>query len=328
MTHAAILERVSEIGAVLEAKGYDIIRPLGSGRYAQTFQLKSHHYPESFCAKVIDAVASGQADAHGVVDTEFRSLVSLIHPNIITIFDFFESDDLLYLVLEFAEGGSLADKLLLLGAFPSAEFTAIARQTIEALAYCHSEGIVHGDIKPANILLDRYGRPKVADFGLAARYEPGENPKHCGSPSYMAPELLCGRARDPFACDVWALGVTFYELVIGRRPFTSESCQELLREIACAYIKFPTTVPTKISHMISLMLSFDPRLRPKMSRLLEAPLFTTQRQRLKAHSTKNVFYFPGTHQRPGGRARSFADQEVNWVQNTMFRAPEHLSNSR
>jgi serine/threonine protein kinase len=271
--------RLPEISAALSERGYEVLGALGSGRFAQAFEVHSKKYNDRFCAKILDNSSSQHDDLKSVYHTEIESLVSLTHPNIITVFDTFEFGDLLCLILEYAENGSLQQKLSEVSSIAVHKLAPIARQMIEALAYCHAEGFSHGDIKPANILLDKYGRPKLADFGLAARYIRGENPKQCGSPSYMAPELLAGRARDPFACDVWALGVTLYELAVGTRPFKSGTSKALLQEIALSRLEFPATVPASLREAIAQMLSFDPRVRPTMAQLIQMPFFMSLKLR-------------------------------------------------
>jgi serine/threonine protein kinase len=277
MSHLA--SRLDEIATNLLQRGYEVLRLVGSGRYALAFELESHQYPEHFCAKVIDNSASQSGIGQYVYEAEVECLLSLTHPNIITVFDMFELEDLRYLILEFAEGGSLKEKFKEQTVIPSAELAVMGRQIIDALAYCHGQGIAHGDIKPANVLLDRYKRPKVADFGFGTRYGPQASLKKCGTPSYMSPELLSGRAKDPFACDVWALGVMLYELVTGTRPFVSDRKRELLKEIAMTRVEVPKSVHPGLAEAIINMLSFDPRVRPTMAKLLELPCFSALKMR-------------------------------------------------
>jgi serine/threonine protein kinase len=231
--------------------------------------------------------------------SEIESLTSLIHPNIICVYQCWESSGLLYLILEYAPGGSLRDRMRSDDPLSQRVLRGTFRQIISALAYCHSQGIAHRDIKPANILLDAYGRPKVADFGLS-----GKNARNCGSMPYKAPELLESRARDAFACDVWALGITFYELVVGQRPFTAARAALLLHEIAIGPVKLPPEIGGDIAGAIERMLAFDPRMRPTMVQLLEMPLFSEQALVRRVTSWRAMYGLARIVSGPRGARRS------------------------
>ncbi len=156
---------------------------------------------------------------------EARTMASLNHPHILPVIAFGETDDALYLVMKFIDGGTLED---LLGAPVLPDRTAeLAEQIAGALTYAHAQGVIHRDLKPANILLDRDGASYLADFGIARLVDSEgrtlaesitQTGMLLGTPAYIAPEQWHGEAATP-RCDIYALGVIFYEMLSGRRPF-------------------------------------------------------------------------------------------------------------
>lgn len=163
---------------------------------------------------------------------EAETLAKLSHPNIVTIHDFGQAEDMFYLVMEFVDGVTLR-QLLKAGRVAPREALAIVPQICDALQYAHDQGIVHRDIKPENIILDRRGRVKVADFGIAKILgEAGgagqnseassatmtEAGKVVGTPNYMAPEQLNDPGSVDHRADIYALGVVFYQMLTGELP--------------------------------------------------------------------------------------------------------------
>jgi predicted Ser/Thr protein kinase len=155
---------------------------------------------------------------------EARALARLAHPNIVSVFDFGQSEEICYLVMEYVEGVNLRH-LIQSGAVTPQEALAIVPQICDALQYAHEEGIVHRDIKPENILLDKRGRVKIADFGLA-KLLGRSDPQHTltqshqvmGTLRYMAPEQMEGARSVDHRADIYSLGVVFYELLTGELP--------------------------------------------------------------------------------------------------------------
>src|SRR5262249_20447252 len=152
---------------------------------------------------------------------EARSLARLNHPNIVTIFDFGESDGLYFFTMEFVDGKNVR-QLLEADELPASAALKIVTQVCHALQYVHDEGIVHGDIKPENLLIDRKGRAKIADFGLARLV--GLTPTYLtltgshqvmGTLYYMAPEQMKQTHAVDHRADLYSLGVVFYEMLTG-----------------------------------------------------------------------------------------------------------------
>ncbi|CAI4290446.1 AKR_collapsed_G0005520.mRNA.1.CDS.1 [Saccharomyces cerevisiae] len=136
----------------------------------------------------------------------------LSHPNVLGLYDVWETNSNLYLILEYAEKGELFNLLVDHG--PCSERGAINcfRQIIIGISYCHALGIVHRDLKPENLLLDSFYNIKIADFGMAALYRqtPYLLETSCGSPHYAAPEIVSGLPYEGFASDVWSCGVILF----------------------------------------------------------------------------------------------------------------------
>jgi serine/threonine protein kinase len=260
-----------EVESSLQEHNCELIGQVGVGASAVVYKVRDVRYPTSyFVAKVLRR--ANESDS--IIDnTEFATLISLSHPNILPLYAMWASDHFHFIVLEYAPGGSLSDFLENSGALPLPAFRAAARQLLEALAYCHSLSVFHGDIKPANILLDAYGRVRLADFGFGGRAERGEPLQIRGSLPYMSPELVRGRATNAFANDIWALGVTFFELVTGRLPWSTQNKGEAIREIASGRVVFPPDMDPKLGVALGRAFDVNPKARATAEQLLLMPAF-------------------------------------------------------
>jgi serine/threonine protein kinase len=261
----------AEILNSLAEHEYQLRDLIGSGHFASVYTVMSVRYQEIFCAKIIRR--SGREDYELTFRQEIDTLKNLTHPNIISIFAEWSSSNYLYLVLEFCPNGSLADMLEREKYLSGANLVDLMRQLVDAMAYCHSKRICHRDIKPANILIDKYGRPKLADFGFASLEEERKNGKFCGSLPYMSPELIVKSEGDPFPCDVWALGITFYHMAVGHLPWSETTKGGVSAEIAAASIVVPPDVPRKVCLVLKGMLDSDPERRSTMEQVLAMPCF-------------------------------------------------------
>src|SRR3954466_8622741 len=164
-------------------------------------------------------------------EREARAVASLAHPNITQLYDYGEADGRLYMVLEYAPGGTLEDRLKEGRPLPDRETLAISAELASGLAHAHSRDVVHRDLKPANVLFDEEGRAKLADFGIA-RMAAGEGTLTeagtvLGTAAYISPEQASGEPATP-ASDVYSFGVILYRMVTGRLPFESSDPMELV----------------------------------------------------------------------------------------------------
>ncbi len=159
---------------------------------------------------------------------EANKYLYLNHPNIVKLHDFIEEGDSHYLVMELIEGYNLNEyQNQVTGPMPVSMAALLISETLKALGYAHNEGIVHLDIKPSNIMLSNDEQIKVLDFGISQDSEQGQSNKLLGTPSYMSPEQL-GNDKIDHRTDIYSVGITLYELIVGRTPFMKSKNRDQL----------------------------------------------------------------------------------------------------
>ena len=208
---------------------------------------------------------------------EVKIMKELEHPNIIRLFETFEDDAFIYLVMELCEGGELFDRIIATGFFGERESASTVRQMLGALFYLHRRGVCHRDLKPENFLLSSSlpeADLKLIDFGLSARVQAGVPLKtRSGTPYYVAPEVLSGSYDEK--CDLWSIGVLTYVLLCGYPPFNGNSDKDILARVKSGKFVFPDsewkTVSASAKDFVSKLLELKPGNRMSAKEALEHP---------------------------------------------------------
>ncbi len=220
---------------------YRIERLLGEGGFGRVFLARDEQLQRPVAVKVPHPHLVASAADAGAYLAEARTAAALDHPHIVPVFDVGSTAECpCFIVSKFIEGRTLAWAIR--NDRPAAAAAAaLVAAVAEALHHAHHRGVVHRDVKPGNILLDAAGRPHIADFGLALREQDvGTGPRHAGTPAYMSPEQVRGEGhRVDGRSDIFSLGVVFYELLTGRRPFHADSRDELQEQIAALEVRPP-----------------------------------------------------------------------------------------
>jgi len=243
---------------------YIFTQMIGSGGFSRVFLVKSIKYNKIFVAKVIPLNFMGDG-CHS--DLDF--LCGYSHPALISVYDSFELENNLFLVLDYCPHGTI--KKFFKESRNSSDpflidyFLMIAK----GFAQLHSRNIAHRDIKPSNILIDANRKPKIIDFGIAATCEPGTLIEHySGSYYYSAPEVINREPHDPFKADVWSLGVTLYVLAVGQLPWPRSQQKVAERMILQGQFSLPASLNPHIAALIKRMIVVEPELRPSMQELV------------------------------------------------------------
>eukprot|EP00043_Microstomoeca_roanoka_P013660 m.134043 g.134043 ORF g.134043 m.134043 type:complete len:479 (-) comp15814_c1_seq1:495-1931(-) len=260
-------------------RAYKFGQELGTGNFAVVRLVEQRATKQKYACKVINkALCSGKED---MIETEINVLKKVKHKYIVGMHECFDTQDKLYLVLDYVSGGELFDRIVEEGNFTEADASRITKQMTEAIQYLHEQGIVHRDLKPENLLFrDRSATSDilVTDFGLAKLLNDNVALKTaCGTPNYVAPEILMQRGYGK-QVDVWSLGVILFILLCGYPPFYDESDAVLFELIMKGRFDFDERYWKDISkeakHLISNMLVVDPVKRYDTYQVLEHPWIT------------------------------------------------------
>ncbi|HME05168.1 MAG TPA: protein kinase [Solirubrobacteraceae bacterium] len=250
------------VGCALDDR-YELLAVLGEGAFGRVYSGRDRRLERPVAVKVIKPWWAEDSEWVERFQREAQLLARVDDPGIVQIYDFGHAEEGPYYVAELVDGESLAERLQR-GPLPAAESRVVAEKLARALGSAHSRGIVHCDVKPANVLLAADGRVKVGDFGvarLAGGTSGGVSVTVAGTPRYMSPEQARGRPTTA-ATDVYSAGIVLYEMLTGEPPFTSGSAVELgLRHLQDAPPALPAHVPPALAAVVMRALAKDPAER-------------------------------------------------------------------
>jgi tRNA A-37 threonylcarbamoyl transferase component Bud32 len=286
---------------------YHILEQLGEGGMATVYKARDMNLERDVAFKIIRPDVFGPIVLERLLERfkrEARTLAKLSHPNIVPILDFGEYEGAPYLIMPYIAGGTL--KQYLKKNIPYRESVRLLIPIARALAHAHQEGIIHRDVKPSNILITRTGDPMLSDFGIAKILDTEETREltstgvGIGTPEYMAPEQGMGSVDE--RVDVYALGVIFYEMVTGRRPYQADTPMAVMLKKNTEPLPRPTQfvrdLPSAVENVLIKALARDPENRfPTMT------AFTNALTRLvdpKGASATSQTGFTQTEKKPGG----------------------------
>ncbi|KAF1890979.1 hypothetical protein Lal_00001112 [Lupinus albus] len=255
---------------------YELGRLLGQGTFGKVYYARSSITNQSVAIKMIDkdkVMRTGQADQ---IKREISVMSRAKHPNIIELFEVMATRTKIYFVMEYAKGGELFNKVAK-GKLNEDVAHKYFKQLVNAVDFCHSRGVYHRDIKPENILLDEIGNLKVSDFGLSAltqsNRQDGLLHTSCGTPAYVAPEIIKRKGYDGAKADIWSCGIVLFVLLAGYLPFRDSNLIEMYRKISKAEFKCPNWFPPEVCRLLSKILDPNPETRISIARVKESSWF-------------------------------------------------------
>ena len=270
MSSAAALQD-ENLMRVIREFGYTLMNPIGTGGTASCFLVFSEKYNMYFVVKKMEI-------SNKVICThcELNALRTIISPHVIQMYNFKVEQDSIYLVLEYCSQGSLLDFIKKDGRLKGDKLNAICYTLLLGLKDIHDHAFAHLDIKPANILVDRYGRIKLADFGISRQQtDEKKEGQRAGTVVFMAPEIWNKKSYDPFKADIWSMGITFYFLATGKVPWRKTADKDAtIKQIKSGYITYPSILPASFQGLLRKMLTVNPENRENIDELLKSPIFS------------------------------------------------------
>lgn len=259
---------------------YRYIKQIGRGTFGIVYLAENRQTQIRRAIKVIPKEQKGLGSPLSEIINEVTLLTHLDHPNIVPIYESFESDSYFYIVTEHCEGGELFDFIVNRRTLTEVIAAKITHQLLSAVAYCHSQNVVHRDLKPENLLLtvkDDYNSLKVADFGTSTIFSARSTLREMlGTAYYIAPEIL-KKSYDE-KCDLWSCGVILYILLSGVPPFTGKNDAEVMENILKGTYSTSTenwpSISVGAKDFVQKLLTYDPIARPTALEALQNPWLT------------------------------------------------------
>ncbi|XP_065064493.1 calcium/calmodulin-dependent protein kinase type IV-like [Rhopilema esculentum] len=249
---------------------YDVKALIGKGSFSDVLRVENKLTKQPYAVKILRLKNQHSKE---VSQSELRALTRVRHPYVIQLMEVFESKECVYLVMELATGGELYERIKMKGHLTEKESIRILQMVLDGVIYLHSKGITHRDLKPENLLFYHPGQDSkilITDFGFAKTATSAEDKTlfttWCGTPEYIAPELLC---KKPYtnSVDLWAIGVITYVMISGHLPFAAETPSKLYQQIVRAKYSYSREVWKRTSdgakNFIDKLLHVEPDKRLK-----------------------------------------------------------------
>lgn len=255
---------------------YELGRVLGCGAFAKVHYARNVQTGQSVAVKIINKKKLAGTGLAGNVKREITIMSRLHHPNIVRLHEVLATKTKVFFIMDFVRGGELFAKVSK-GRFAEDLSRKYFHQLISAVGYCHSRGVFHRDLKPENLLLDENGDLKVTDFGLSAvrdQIRPdGLLHTLCGTPAYVAPEILSKKGYDGAKVDVWSCGVILFVLAAGYLPFNDPNLMVMYKKIYKGEFRCPRWMSPELRRFLSKLLDTNPETRITVDGMTRDPWF-------------------------------------------------------
>lgn len=274
-------------GSVLMER-YEMGKLLGQGTFAKVYHARDIKTGANVAIKVINKEKIVKVGMMEQIKREISVMKLVRHPNVVQLYEVMATKAKIYFVMEYVRGGELFNKVTK-GKMKEDVARKYFQQLISAVDFCHSRGVYHRDLKPENLLLDENGNLKISDFGLStlaeSKQQDGLLHTTCGTPAYVAPEVISRRGYDGCKADTWSCGVILFVLLAGHLPFHDSNLMEMYRKIGKAEFKYPNWIAPDARRLISKILDPNPNTRISISKIMESSWF---RRGLKSKASRNA----------------------------------------
>lgn len=276
MEDAVIIEeKVGNIMGENVTKKYSKGKFLGKGGFAKVYEFTATETGKTLAAKIIPKSTLKKTRHRQKLLSEIKIHRSLNHPNIVKFEHVFEDNENVYILLEMCSNQTLNDLCKRRKRLSEFEARYYTYQIVNSLKYLHKNKVIHRDLKLGNLFLNEKLEIKLGDFGLAAKLEYENERRHtvCGTPNYLAPEVLNNKSGHSFEVDIWSLGVVIYALVTGKPPFETTEVKMTYDKIKRANYAFPDhfELSENVKNVITKIFNLEPTKRPSLDQILEHP---------------------------------------------------------
>lgn len=270
-------EKIVKVTGDVQIRKYTKGRLLGKGGFAKCYEFVCMDTKKIYASKVVTKSSLVKSRAKQKLISEIKIHKSLHHPQVVAFEHYFEDTENVYILLEMCQNQSLNELLKRRKRLTEIEAQCYVMQMIKALKYLHSHRVIHRDLKLGNLFLTDKMELKVGDFGLATKLEfEGERKRTvCGTPNYIAPEILDGKTGHSYEVDIWSLGVILYTLIIGKPPFETQDVKTTYKRIKMNSYTFPegAVYSEAAKSLITEILNADPAKRPNLDQILAHDFF-------------------------------------------------------
>lgn len=255
---------------------YEMGKLLGKGSFAKVYHARNVKTSESVAIKVIDKDKIKKCGLMDQIIQEISVMKLVKHPNIVQLYEVMATKTKIYFVIEYVKGGELFKKVQR-GRLKEDVARTYFQQLISAVDFCHTRQVYHRDLKPENLLLDGSHNLKISDFGLSAlpncKRKDGLLHTICGTPAYVAPEVISQKGYDGAKADIWACGVILYVLLAGYLPFQDKNMMDMYKKICKAELKWPSWFSSDVRKLLRRILHPNPNRRISIEEIRTHPWF-------------------------------------------------------
>mgnify|MGYP001570406544 CR=1 FL=1 len=255
---------------------YEVGKTIGSGNFSKVKQAIDTETGQSWALKIIDKEQLQKDHMEEQLKREIALMKQLKHENIVQLREVMQTQHHIYLVLELVTGGELFDKIVAAKRLDEGIARRYFQQLVCAVLCCHRNGIAHRDIKPENLLLDSNDNIKISDFGLSNLQPTGGKDllqTVCGTPNYVAPEVLKERGYNGFLADAWSCGIVLFVMLAGYLPFDDENVNALFNKIERGDFRMARHFSAQAADLIGKLLLVDPTRRLTIEQVTQHPWF-------------------------------------------------------